>query len=149
VLGLAGLGRDLDAPISGGDVLDGSQTAADLADILITYQPGSGGFANYPDYPYDLYTSVQTTAFAVLALTELNSALYNTQISTAVSWLRDIQLENGGWSGSWAGVGSARNEVTGEALWAIGAPVPEPTTILLVGVGLLGIAGIGRKKLNV
>jgi hypothetical protein len=29
-----------------------------------------------------------------------------------------------------------------------GAPVPEPSTILLVGTGLLGIIGFGRKRLN-
>ncbi|MEA2085189.1 MAG: PEP-CTERM sorting domain-containing protein [Thermodesulfobacteriota bacterium] len=28
------------------------------------------------------------------------------------------------------------------------APVPEPSTILLMGTGLLGIIGFGRKKLN-
>ena len=29
-----------------------------------------------------------------------------------------------------------------------GAPVPEPSTVLLVGTGLLGIIGFGRKRLN-
>ena len=29
-----------------------------------------------------------------------------------------------------------------------GAPVPEPSTILLVGTGLIGIIGFGRKRLN-
>jgi hypothetical protein len=43
------------------------------------------------------------------------------------------------WTNSLAGVDNV--SVTG-------APVPEPSTILLMGTGLLGIIGFGRKRLN-
>lgn len=148
ILGLAALNQDLDNPISGGDYLDGAMTAGDLANILITYQGPSGGFSKYPDYPLDMYAGAQATAFSIIALIELDAELYDTQINAASSWLQSIQLETGGWSDGWAGIGKERNEVTGEVLWAVNAAVPEPGTMVLLGFGLLGIASIGRKKFN-
>jgi len=148
ILGLAALNQDLDNPISGGDYLDGAMTAGDLADILITYQAPSGGFSKYPDYPLDAYAGAQATAFSIIALIEIDAELYDTQINKASSWLQSIQLQTGGWSDGWAGIGTERNEVTGEVLWSMNAAVPEPSTMILLGFGLLSIASIGRKKLH-
>ena len=48
----------------------------------------------------------------------------------------------GEWAGSW-GSNFELSKVKGDK-----APVPEPTTLLLLGSGLIGLAGIGRRKFN-
>jgi len=46
----------------------------------------------------------------------------------------------------WAGSGSYIYELGGGELQQYVDPVPEPTTMLLLGSGLLGLAGLSRKK---
>lgn len=58
-----------------------------------------------------------------------------------------FDLKTLGWNG--------KEEIKGEGFWegngaishiaVYGTPVPEPTTMLLLGLGLVGLAGVGRK----
>ena len=148
IFGLAAMGQDsLDAAIAGGSYLDGAQTTAQLADILVTYQAPDGGFAKYADYVMDDYTGVQGTAYAILALNEVDPVGYADEISLAARWLADVQLGTGGWGGSYAGASGENNEVTGEALWAVDASIPEPASFLIWAcLGLLVTGGLNRRR---
>jgi len=55
---------------------------------------------------------------------------------------RLIEESDSGWFTGTASVAGIDN------VSVTGAPVPEPSTILLVGTGLIGIIGFGRKRLN-
>lgn len=138
VYGLASVGADFD-PTGGAHAAAGS--LLDLAGILASYQMSTGGFtwhANNMDPSADEAT--QETAYALLALNEFNREMFANEISGAANWLSSTQLSNGGW-----GRAGENNEVTGEALWALQASIPEPSSLALLGLGLIGF-GYRRKK---
>ncbi|MDA3790332.1 MAG: PEP-CTERM sorting domain-containing protein [Desulfobacula sp.] len=127
-----------------------AESSTDLttyATKLSGYQIGDGGWT-WTDGAMDAAAgdeTVQETAYAMMALLAVDSELYSGQARTGANWLMEVQLATGGWK-NWSGALSENNEITGEALWAISAAVPEPTTLLLLGFGLLGVAGVSRRK---
>ena len=81
------------------------------------------------------FVKIDANDIVILAGAQINDSLGSTQL-----------LLGGSESvppGDWALVGIGANEGFYEIKIA---PVPEPTTMLLLGSGLLGLAGYGRKK---
>jgi hypothetical protein len=125
VLGLASVGETVD-PTAGAHEAAGS--LADLAGILAGYQLATGGFTwNALSREEGVANETgQETAFALLALKNVDSSLYLNAITRAAAYLKASQLPTGGWE-DYAGQGEY-NEVTGEALWAVGAADQIPAS---------------------
>ena len=70
----------------------------------------------------------------------------NSLVFDFVAWNNNTLLEaaNVIWDGSSWTITASQNAYQAP----VTAPVPEPSTILLMGTGLLGIIGFGRKRFN-
>lgn len=81
--------------------------------------------------------STQETAYAILALDQINRAGYASEIAAAGAWLVSTQLPSGGWEYYLGALED--NQATGEALWGLGVatPVAEPASLTLLGLAAL------------
>lgn len=144
VLGLASVGENY-TPTAGQYL--GATGIPDLADELANLQLATGGFTWRSDIMVegDDNESVQETAYAILALNEVDRANYMDSIVDAGDYLVGDQLGTGGWE-QYGGSGE-NNEITGEALWGASTanPIPEPSTVILLGIGLAGLLGFRKK----
>ncbi|MEW6441996.1 MAG: MopE-related protein [bacterium] len=118
VYGLAAAGQDFN-PFAGQHAA--ASSLSDLADILAGYQLTTGGFTWNSLYlgEGEGNESNQETAYALLALNEVDRAAYLAHVSSAEDYLVSVQLPTGGWDGYVGDPYGENNEITGEALWAI------------------------------
>lgn len=119
VFGLAAVGEDYD-PQAGKHAA--ASSLSNLAEILTAYQLNTGGFTRqgmFMEPGWD--EAIQETAYAVMALSEVDRANYLTEIYEALIYLQSAQLVTGGWENR-PGWGKT-NENTGEALQGIAVAV--------------------------
>jgi len=93
-----------------------SEEASELKDLLIAYQSDDG---YWDASELSNQESVQSTAYAVMALLAQGDADARAAALEGVNWLVDTQDELGGWNPSSLGSDDENLEVNGEAAWAL------------------------------
>ncbi len=147
VYGLAFVGEDFD-PTAGQHAAAGS--LSDLSVILAGYQIDGGGFSWSSLYlnPGEGNETIQETAYAILALNEVDRNGYLIQIQGAADYMRSVQLLTGGWENYTGDPDGENNEITAEALWGHAVVYPSGGTTILVAAGTYTEAVLIEKSLT-
>jgi hypothetical protein len=119
------VGGPEEKPLAGSYETTFSNSPTDPSDALIDYISG---------------TSVGPTAYLLVKDGNQSPAWYLFDL-TALAWNGTADLDL---SGFWPNQGA----ISHVSLFGSSVPVPEPATMLLLGAGLIGLAGYGRKRLN-
>jgi beta-lactam-binding protein with PASTA domain len=116
VLGLASAGADYD-PQAG--MYASASSIQDLADELAINQLNTGGFTWHSGFFIDNFDeAIHETAYAVMALNEVDRVRYLSEIKDAGIYLQYAQLPTGGWK-NFSLATEEENTITGEGLGAI------------------------------
>jgi len=130
---LVGTGTMVEKVVEGSVTVSGNTYSAGtilLSGTVVAFGWGEGD--NLGDF--DFLISKDSLSGALV-----DDGIWPTTVPTGiVAYAEDI----GGWAGSW------NSDFTLYKVKGDKAPVPEPATLLLLGSGLIGIAGIGRKRLK-
>jgi len=117
---LLGIAGGIEGFVKTGKYLIGSISAYSLKNTLLSYQEATGEW-NEPTDPADHLTTVQTTAYAVMALMTYGGFTESSAARKGAEWLISNQNPNGGWSGS-----DECPEINSEAAQALAALKPPP-----------------------
>jgi hypothetical protein len=110
-----------------------------------TLSGGTNTFLGTNQYGYNLYFLIQTTGRATgaaSAYVTLSNACTTSGCSTnPIYW-----DENSGPSTAYE---NTLGSIPSEAFTLTGTTTPEPSSVVLFGSGILGLAGVLRRKLNI